>query len=43
MVGPDYPFNIMEKRLVARIDALRLAEAARRQMRIGNARRFLGL
>ena len=43
MVGSDYPFNIMEKRPVGRIDALGLAEADAEQLLFGNARRFLGL
>lgn len=43
MIGSDHPFGIMEKRPVARIDALALPERDRELLLWANALRFLGV
>ncbi len=43
VLGTDYPFLIMEKEPVARLDALGLSPEQRSMVLAGNARRFLGM
>jgi len=42
MIGTDYPFAIMDRDPVGRIDALDVSEATRERLRRGNALAWLG-
>lgn len=43
MLGSDYPFAIMDKDPVGRVQALRLDDSEKHQLRVANAQRWLGL
>jgi aminocarboxymuconate-semialdehyde decarboxylase len=42
MLGSDYPFAIMDKAPVGRVQALQLDDSVKRQLGRGNAERWLG-